>query len=202
MTLEEAGQIWTDQSPPKKSKGELVKIVQSYNASTKRHLWASGFFCAFVIIAGIYNLIGQVFVNGDALGVALLRFSVLLVAIPIQLFVHRSLVRQHRERQSLASDHVAWLKLRVKELNTQINEPVQWKFLAFVLFTLVVVSLTKWIDYQSGEDSLAECLLIPGFVLISFLTVGLFMWHYRQMFMIPDLKRYRNLLGEATGDSA
>ncbi|MEM8670120.1 MAG: hypothetical protein AAGG48_21510 [Planctomycetota bacterium] len=200
MTLENAASVWTSQTIPSLSTKELSKMIEHHNAKSKRQLYSSLAFVVLCLIFGAMNFYGQYFVNGDGLLVATLRFSVVLIAIPIHILVHRRMAIDYRSRVDSASNQRAWLEKAIANLETELNGG-WWKLASFFSFVMIVVCLTKWLDYRSGADSLAECVAIPVFVLAVIILVLAAVWHYRVAILAPEYDRLNQLLAGVEDES-
>lgn len=192
MNIENAEKVWAEQSVPGQSPTDLSGMIRQQNSKSKRQLYCSFAFVILCLLFGVLNFYGQYFVNGDGLLVSSLRFSVVLIAIPIHLQVHRRLAKNYRDRVEASANQCEWLSLAVANLDQELHGG-QWKLGAFFLAVLGIVCATKWLDYRSGTDTLAECIAIPIAVAVVMLIVSVGVWHYRTTFLEPEYARLSSL---------
>lgn len=201
MTLEQMKDAWHSQAIPSHTREALGQIISQKNTARKRQLVASFVIAVVAVGFGLLNFCGQYFWNGNSLLVSSLRALPVLAATGIHIVVCRRLAREQRERRELAASHTAWLKRWIGSLETEVRGPGRWKLLAFFSFLIAIASVTKWLDYQSGEDSAAECIAIVAAVITLCLFVSISLLHYRTQFLIPELHRCRQMLDELRGES-
>lgn len=199
MTFDEMTTAWQTQAHPSLNTDELRKVVGEQNRRKALRLWFSRFFLAFCLIAGVFNLVGQRWGNGDSWELVLSRFSVAIVALVIQWQVERIERRRLGRARELSRDLEAWLREHVQDLKSDL-EPRLWKPIGFLAFTLAVVCWTKWIDYRNGTDTLAECVAIPLIVVAGFVVIAMMVVHHRSQFLKPELERFEGMMSDWEAD--
>ncbi|MEO1528931.1 MAG: hypothetical protein AAFX06_26215 [Planctomycetota bacterium] len=201
MTFEEMTTCWQQQSIPNRGPEQLRALVTRENRRQAIRLWASRFFLAFCVLAGIANLIGQRWENGDSWWLVFSRFSVVLIMFPFQWQAERLERRRLAQARALASDIGAWLTNRVNELRGDLR-PSWGKPIAFLAIVFSIVCWTKWIDYQNKTDTLAECVAIPLFVAMVFVVIAIGIWHHRTQFLVPELSRLETMLADFESEAS
>lgn len=196
MTTDEIQDSWRSQEIRQLSGESLEGIIAQQNAGQKRQLTATVLFAIAAFAVGIFNFLGQYFGNGNGLFISVLRALPVLSAAMINIVVVRQMAKEKRQRIELAASHQDWLNHRIKGLEEEIRGGGWWKMAAFFTFLLLIVGITKWLDFQNGEDSLAECIGIVTAVLLVCVVVLVGVWHHKHQFLIPDLIRFRNLSGD------
>ena len=194
MTIDEARNVWADQPAPQIAAEKLEHVVTSQLRAKRNALRVMTCFTVVCIACGILGFFGRVVIEGDDWLVSVLRSSIPLVIIPFQLQAWWSANREYQERRNSAMDQRSSLERIIDDLHRQVHRPGDWKLLLFFLAVFAMMGSAKWLDYQRGEDSLAECVLILGFFVSMTTIIFLAMWHHRNMFLMPRLKHLRSVL--------
>ena len=193
MTFEEAAQAWKHQMTPQRSSAALDELIRRNNTRSNRRLIISTVFLVLCVAAAVLNFYGQHVVNGDGLLVSSLRAFPVLVAAVIQMAVVDGMKRSHKQRLSLTANQHQWLANWTSGLEIEVGRRAFWGPTLLLLLVLIIVSATKMIDYQNGDDTLGECIGVVLAFASCCAIVPTFLWHYRTQFLIPELRRCREL---------
>lgn len=200
MTADEISDAWNSQPVFGRKSGTLGEIIASKQKATRRQLRISAAIAVFAVVMAVVNFYGQYVQNENGLWISILRALPALVATPIHWGVCRRLATERHEQQQLAASHDAWLSQSIGRLQSEIQGKGAWKLGLFFAFVIAITSATKWIDFQSGQDSAAECVGILLAVVTLCLGVSIGIWHHRTQFLVPELDRCRRLLTELRVD--
>ncbi len=199
MNLEEFRDKWDSQDTPKLGEEKLNQVVNSQITSTNRQIWTSALFTIACVFGAILNFYGQYFVNGEPLFISTLRFSMVGLVIPFQVYAWWSVKKKYQERINSRLDQKTWLARMVEDLRHEVEQKASWKLALFCSVMMVLMIVVKWLDYLRGSDTATECIGIVGALglLLGMILIGV--QHHRKMFLIPRYRRYRKLLDTMGG---